>query len=133
MCILGKHQPGASPSALGSGQLQPSPARHHSPPWNSSVPKCEIPSPEKGILLQGLGSRRCRSSYFGAPGRECPSRAEMEQLRDVWKGREKKAQRETNPARFLLPQEVINVLLGDPGMLINLHRQTKTLTSIKYC
>ena len=48
--------------------------------------------------------------------------------RNVLKKREKKNQKD-----FCFLRTFANVVFGGPRMLINLNKQTKTLTSIKYC
>lgn len=100
------------------------------PPGNSSLPKWEITFPEKGILLQVSGKPEGQEQPQAV---NAPAELRCSSSETCGRQGRKKNEREINPTGFLLPWEVINVVFGGPGILINLHRQTKTLTSIKYC
>lgn len=45
----------------------------------------------------------------------------------------KKRERKKKPKDLCFLRRFANVVFGGPRMLINLNKQTKTLTSIKYC
>lgn len=72
--------------------------------------------------------------HFKNTGSECPWQSQRcQRFMPAFQKNVLKKREEKNPERFYFLRRFANVVFGGPRMLINLNKQTKTLTSIKYC